>query len=352
MDVNSTNSSLSAIADFRYIGIVIGIVDIILGTMGNILTIVVFSRISNLQSSFNIFIINLAIIDFLTAAFMMPFNVAGYVQMNWPIGGPDSLSASIQAYVYFCCGYTSITCFMLITVNRFISVMFPKHYKSLFSRCGILVGLVSSWLIAPAFLLPVLLDSAGGLPIIGWNQKQFLCTFIHVTGKWRTYMQVLRVLFQFLPIVTMIVLYSLMFWRLKRKWGDENGGLPWEKQSKNGPDAVELMAMNERGVKLNEDEAKEARRQVVERKKLTEKRLLTVSVVICCTFVLLFLPSLIVNLISGSENLDPRVHMVASNITWLNSCVNPFIYVMLNPDFRMEYRIILKYLWLKITCKL
>ena len=67
-------------------------------------------------------------------------------------------------------------------------------------------------------------------------------------------------------------------------------------------------------------------------KKRADIRLLLCSVTICSVFIVLFLPSVIMNLIKGC--IDPRFHMAASNITWLNSCVNPIVYAMMNTRFR------------------
>ena len=68
------------------------------------------------------------------------------------------------------------------------------------------------------------------------------------------------------------------------------------------------------------------------RKKRADIRLLLCSVTICSVFITLFLPSVVMNLIRGC--LDPRLHMAASNLTWLNSCVNPIVYAMMNTRFR------------------
>ena len=90
---------------------------------------------------------------------MMPFNVSGYIMKEWPLGG-DSITCSIQAFVYFCywfhihtsrelpvvayhwicyeidqsCGYTSVVCLLAITVNRFIIIIYRDVYVQVFSR--------------------------------------------------------------------------------------------------------------------------------------------------------------------------------------------------------------------------
>ena len=68
------------------------------------------------------------------------------------------------------------------------------------------------------------------------------------------------------------------------------------------------------------------------RKKRADIKLLLCSMTICMIFVILFLPSVVINLIPVC--LDPRIHMAASNLTWLNSCVNPIVYAMMNTRFR------------------
>lgn len=38
-------------------------------------------------------------------------------------------SCSIQAFYYYCCGYTSIVCLMAISVNRLIGITMPTYYE-------------------------------------------------------------------------------------------------------------------------------------------------------------------------------------------------------------------------------
>ena len=38
-------------------------------------------------------------------------------------------SCLIQAFYYYCCGYTSIVCLMAISVNRLIGITMPTYYE-------------------------------------------------------------------------------------------------------------------------------------------------------------------------------------------------------------------------------
>ena len=71
------------------------------------------------------------------------------------------------------------------------------------------------------------------------------------------------------------------------------------------------------------------------------QRLIKVSMVICAAFAVTFLPSVIINLLPGRSCFDVRVHMLASNLSWFNSCFNPIIYAIFNPNFRNAYKIII-----------
>lgn len=80
-------------------------------------------------------------LDLLTASCMMPLNLTGYVLKRWPFG-PDHISCSLQAFVYFCCGYTSIVCLLAITLNRFVIIIYRDLYIQLFSRRNVRTDLI------------------------------------------------------------------------------------------------------------------------------------------------------------------------------------------------------------------
>ena len=69
---------------FRYFGITIAFIDILVGAFGNLITILAVMRNAKLRSQpFNMFVANLSAIDLLTSLVMMPLNVTGYVMASW-----------------------------------------------------------------------------------------------------------------------------------------------------------------------------------------------------------------------------------------------------------------------------
>jgi len=216
-DDSTTTTSDQAVSNFRLFGIIIGIFDIVVGGLGNFFTILAFTRCKALHTPYNVFIVNLAIIDFLTATCMMPLNVTGYIMKEWPFGS-EHISCSIQAFIYFCCGYTSVVCLLVITLNRFIIIIYRDLYIQVFSKRNVIILCLICWLIAPVFMFPLLLEH-GGKRAATWNTEQFICTFIpsRMSNNWKTYMLFCRILFQFMPAILMTSFYTTIFLKVRQQ---------------------------------------------------------------------------------------------------------------------------------------
>ncbi|CAK8673978.1 unnamed protein product [Clavelina lepadiformis] len=383
---NNFRNNTSVVESFRYLGIAIGMFDILAGTAGNILTIVAILKNRHLcKQPFNMFIVNLSVIDLLTACFMMPFNVLGYVLMDWPF---SEYACILQAFFYFCCGYTSIVCLVAITINRFVGVVFPDRYHVYFTINTVRFNLFICWLVAPALLFPFLVISLlshanGNKPITGWNDKQLLCTFISLPQPWLAYMKIIRGIFQFLPTFLMVAGYSTMQYYVHKsnkrhlrnvkecaKYTEQilrkHSALETSRsdsmiriEERSGPATNWEEKMTSRSLRrtFSEDnhntrnhshhhekfkKSLKCRNHSAQIRRHSETHLMYLSITICSTFTLLFFPSMAINLMQNSQSFDPRVHMAASNVTWLNSCVNPIIYVILHKGMRKEYKEILK----------
>ena len=92
---------------------------------------------------------------------------------------------------------------------------------------------ILSWLIAPAFMSPVLFKH-NGHAIVSWNEDQFLwyfqtlsiiikiiifSTFVRseMTIWWLDYMLFCRIFFQFLPWIFMVICYSTIFVKVRQQ---------------------------------------------------------------------------------------------------------------------------------------
>ncbi|CAL1290518.1 unnamed protein product [Larinioides sclopetarius] len=67
-----------------------------------------------------------------------------------------------------------------------------------------------------------------------------------------------------------------------------------------------------------------------------EIRLTRMMLIIFCSFLLCFLPLMIVNVLEEKIRL-PTVHVMASVLAWMSSCINPIIYAAMNRQYRQAY---------------
>jgi len=63
----------------RYFGVAIGVIVFLFGTVGNGITVWAYMRNKNLQSSFNVLIANLCLIDLVFTVIVIPAILPGYV---------------------------------------------------------------------------------------------------------------------------------------------------------------------------------------------------------------------------------------------------------------------------------
>lgn len=330
MQINVPHDELQ---HFRWFGIVIGSLDIVIGGVGNGLTITAFLTNRRLWNTFNIFIVNLSLIDFLTAVFMMPLHVVGYSFMYWPL---PRWTCLIQAYIYFCCGYTSVVCLMSITINRLVGIVYPLHYKRVFSNCRVVIVLIACWILSPLFLLPFLLvKNEDGSHMMGWREDQLLCTFNNLgSSGYIHYMQAIRIIFQFIPACVMIICYTVSVLDVSKGTSAyRTKPINYFKSSLTSKSVS--TARYSAASSINNEQTRQQRKN--------NWRLLLISVLMCSVYCLLFIPSVVINLLPNSRCLDPRLHMSCSFITWLNSCANPILYCLLYPRFQREYKRILKH---------
>lgn len=80
------------------------------------------------------------------------------------------------------------------------------------------------------------------------------------------------------------------------------------------------------------------------------KRVTRMCFMVFLCFVFCFLPFLLINVLDKHNSAPPVLHMVCANLTWLNSCINPLLYAVMNRQFRQAYRALLTRAATPFTC--
>ncbi|XP_048343474.1 G-protein coupled receptor 84, partial [Sphaerodactylus townsendi] len=68
------------------------------------------------------------------------------------------------------------------------------------------------------------------------------------------------------------------------------------------------------------------------------RRVTRMCFVVFIFFVLCYIPFLLLNIFDGKSRAPTVLHMIAANLTWLNSCINPVLYAAMNRQFREAYK--------------
>ena len=148
-DINSTTSNYveetQHILALTWKSIVVGIVlyTIVLVTaIGNILVLVAIYINKRLQTTFNYFIVNLAITDVAVAITAMSFHTTDNFLGYWPFG-----AFLCGVWIFFDYGMTfaSVFTLVLVSVDRFWGVTWTLHYRRHHSKRKTVIALVCMW---------------------------------------------------------------------------------------------------------------------------------------------------------------------------------------------------------------
>ena len=116
----------------------------------------------------SVFIVNLAICDFLIAIFAMPYSFGAVVAQNWPFG---AFWCQTSAFCNMVLSLAAVLTLAMISVDRYIAVCKPLQYRAKMTVQCALTMISFVWLQSVVFAL---------IPIgFGWyefNPKYFFCT--------------------------------------------------------------------------------------------------------------------------------------------------------------------------------
>uniref|UniRef100_A0A8C2GAJ4 G protein-coupled receptor 84 n=1 Tax=Cyprinus carpio TaxID=7962 RepID=A0A8C2GAJ4_CYPCA len=368
-----------SVEGYRYFGVLLGSSVTIVGTIGNILTVLAFATDSSLRTRFNVLIVNLALADLLYCMMLQPASIDSYLHLRWRGG---ATWCRMFGFLLFLSNSVSIITLCLIAMSRYLIVAHRTSCcaRLLLSRRGVAVLLISSWLLGLASFAPL-------WPVYMFVPQACTCSFHRSKG--RPYTTVLLLLYFFLGLGCVGLFYLLIYRKVRVAAKAFLKYRPSRRSSKCKHDEAEA-AMDDSGIsdgssttlscEISNDEAgeeqnrnkaekseghtttKEPKNSIQDDSKDIEmsskpspvtikttpaagsgedsefKRVTRMCFTVFLCFVGCFAPFLLLNIADKANRAPQVIHMLCANLAWLNSCINPLLYAAMNRQFNQAYK--------------
>ncbi|XP_028262970.1 G-protein coupled receptor 84 isoform X2 [Parambassis ranga] len=371
-----------SVVEYRYFAVLWGCAVTITGTVGNLMTILAFASDPHLRTHFNVLIVNLAVADLLYCTILQPISVDSYLHLRWRSG---ELWCSIFGLLLFLSNSVSIITLCLVAVSRYLLVAKRAVFDKVFSGHGLVILLISAWGLG--------LVSFGPL----WSVYVFVpqvctCSFHRIRG--RPYTTILLFFYFFVGLGCVGAFYMLIYrrvqtasqallrYRLSRRSSKKKPASSAQGTDDSGVvKTCSCEVSSEVTLPQNTDETTCEKPSQTSKTPATAlnsstasksppdiictpppikpapttsshsatsgddnefKRVTRMCFTVFLCFVFCFVPFLLLN-IADKNNLAPQwLHMFCANLTWLNSCINPILYAVMNRQFRQAYHVLLK----------
>lgn len=368
-----------SVVGYRYFAVLWGCAVTITGTVGNLMTILAFVLDPRLRTRFNVLIVNLAVADLLYCTILQPISIDSYLHLRWRSG---HLWCRTFGLLLFLSNSVSIITLCLVAVSRYLLVAKRAVFDRVFSNHGLILLLISAWGLGLASFGPL------------WSVFVFVpqvctCSFHRTRG--RPYTTILLFLYFVFGLGCVGVFYLLIYrrvliasqallrYRLSRRssrkkptsssQGTDDSGVDsgvvktciseMSSQTEPAQNAVDTtceMTSQSTQSSVTPSSATPAPTSAAPSSHSASsgddefKRVTRMCFTVFLCFVFCFVPFMLLN-IADKHNRAPHVlHMFCANLTWLNSCINPVLYAVMNRQFRQAYRVLLTRAAAPLTC--
>ena len=207
---------------------------IVVSLAGNSLIVMLVCKTSNLRKPINYFIANMASSDLLYPLFNCP-RLLSSLYTSWIIGGQLG-QALCKLIVFFgeVFAVVSIQNLILIAVDRFGAVVFPLRSPLIRSKwCPFFI--LATWLVAVAVSSPYLVaaklvDNSGKIYcMLSWKEA------FGESSSHAHFRLVMYILLTYVPVLLLIIIYSIIFIKLKTQVhpGEQLSNIEQQRQRRN-----------------------------------------------------------------------------------------------------------------------
>ncbi|UYV79948.1 hypothetical protein LAZ67_18001168 [Cordylochernes scorpioides] len=284
---------------FIYFAVVCIFIVIVVGAVGNMVTIIALLKCPKTRTATTAFIINLSLVDFIFCVLCLPFSASIYLNHSWVHG--DALCILFPLLRYSNVGL-SVLSIVAITINRYIFIAHPALYSTVYSRKSHVAAMIAGiWLFSFSLMIPPLTGKWGKF---GFDPDIISCTILEVNG--RSPKQFLFLLGFLLPALAIVLCYLRIFWVIYQSRSRLNSyGSPGNQGFSIRP---------------------------------SEWRLTRTVLIIFCSFLFCYLPITIIKQVANRKQLYAEIHVLGNLLLYLGACINPVLYGATNPLYRKAYR--------------
>lgn len=258
-----------------------------------------------MQSVTNFLIINMTVANLLVTCFTMPYSVMYvFIANEWFGGWLGTICCKIVHFGYALSISASILALLALSIDRYYAVLRPLRRLSIIRKSKISTSLI--WLLSFLFMSPYLVQ---------FRVTEALDGTFHCVVKWTPFntMEVLRIYFVHifvalysLPLITMAILY---FFIAKTLWKRKIPGIE---------------------TRSNRRAAENSKRKVVK-----------MLIIVVAVFAVCWIPAHVMHFVlffSAHVTIPRIVELMSYWVCHVNSGVNPWLYIILNENFRKGFR--------------
>nr|QWV42625.1 ultraviolet sensitive opsin [Anthrenus lepidus] len=290
----------------------------LMAILGNGLVLWIFSFAKSLRTPSNMFVVNLAFCDFMMMI-KTPIFIYNSFQRGFALG---FTGCQIFAFLGSLSGIGASTTNACIAYDRYTTI--AKPFDGKLTRTKALVMLICVWMYTIPWAVLPLLEVWGKFAPEGYLTA---CTFDYLTNTFDNHMFV-AVLFFFsycFPMTFIIYYYSQI---VSKVFSHEK-------------------ALREQAKKMNVESLRSNQNQ---NSQSAEVRIAKAAITICFLFVASWTPYAVLALIGafGDQSLlTPGVTMIPALTCKLVACIDPYVYAISHPKYRLELQKRLPWLAIK-----
>ncbi|XP_072050288.1 5-hydroxytryptamine receptor 1F-like [Amphiura filiformis] len=317
----------------------------LLGITGNTLVVLAVLLSRKLRTTTNVFVVNLAIADFLTSIFLTGSVVALLGKDGWPIPKAEWLCPAGGFMIFLCTG-VSLYNLAAIALHRFVLITQPyETYRKIYTPINIAFVAALIWIIPVTIFISLPLAGIGGF---GYDKHHYTCSDLDHRPKNKIFQLAQTIMFYPVPLITIVLSYVFVFLHMKRHFrlqrmhelSEQKTASSLSNISSHSVSVITNTTTDSQNLHDQKSSPKHDTEPTTRSKRIDELEVeITKNLfLVVCSFFLFFSPYCIALFITGSDYLL----LYLGTCILANSTINPVIYWRRHPQFKVVLMLMMR----------